>query len=428
MTANEIYRSLGVSEAVLQYGEQVLAGLGERFARIDAIAEINQAKVVAAMQKNRVNATHFAATTGYGYDDEGRDNLERVYADAFHTEAALVRPHITCGTHALAVALSANLLPGDELLAVSGRPYDTLEEVIGIRPSPCSLAEYGVTYRQVDLLDSGAFDLPSIRAAITDRTKLIHIQRSKGYQPRPTLSVAAIGEAIAACRAVKPDVVVMVDNCYGEFVETIEPSDVGADMIVGSLIKNPGGGLATSGGYICGTRACVDRCAYRLSAPGLGQEVGANLGQMPAFYQGFFLSPTVVSGALKGALFVAAAYEGLGFRCVPSAAEERHDIIQAIELGSPAAMSAFCRGIQAAAPVDSYVTPVPIPTPGYDAEVIMAAGAFVQGSSIELSADGPMRPPYAIYYQGGLTWYHAKLGVLLSLQKMLEAGLLTLPN
>ena len=402
MTAAKIYKTLGVSGEVLAYGEKILETLCPRFAEIDARAEINQAKVLAAMQKNRVNATHFAASTGYGYDDEGRDNLERVYADAFHTEAALVRPQITCGTHALAVALSANLLPGDELLAISGKPYDTLEEVIGIRPSPCSLAEYGVSYRQVDLLDDG-------------------------YQPRPTLSVAQIGEAIAVCRAVKPDVTIMVDNCYGEFVETVEPSDVGADMIVGSLIKNPGGGLAPIGGYIAGTQKCVDRCAYRLSAPGLGQEVGANLGLMPSLYQGFFLAPNVVSGAVKGAVFTAAVYESLGFRVVPAASEERHDIIQCVELKSPEGMLAFCKGIQSAAPVDSYVDPVPGDMPGYDSQVIMAAGAFVQGSSIELSADGPIRPPYAVYYQGGLTWYHAKLGVLLSLQKMLDAGLVTLP-
>ena len=426
MTTNEIYRQLGVSEQVLAYGESILNGLTARFAEIDRIAEVNQGKVLAAMQKNRVNATNFAATTGYGYDDEGRDNLERVYADTFHTEAALVRPQITCGTHALAVALSANLLPGDELLAISGKPYDTLEEVIGLRPSPCSLAEYGVAYRQVDLLADGSFDLDGIRRAIGEKTKLVHIQRSKGYCPRPTLSVEAIGEAIAVCKSVKPDIVVMVDNCYGEFVETIEPSDLGADMIVGSLIKNPGGGLAPIGGYICGTQTCVDRCAYRLSAPGLGQEVGANLGLMPALYQGFFLAPNVVAGAVKGAIFTAACYEKLGFPVVPASGEARHDIIQCVELGSEAGMVAFCKGIQAAAPVDSYATPVPAPMPGYDAPVIMAAGAFVQGSSIELSADGPVRPPYAVYYQGGLTWYHAKLGVLLSLQKMLDAGLISL--
>ena len=426
MDTKDIYQTLGVSAEVLDYGESVLATLSERFAAIDANAELGQAKVLAAMQKNRVCAAHFAATTGYGYDDEGRDTLERVYADTFHTESALVRPQLVCGTHALAVALSANLLPGDELLAISGKPYDTLEEVIGIRKSPCSLAEYGVSYKQIDLLSDGSFDLPSIRAAVSERTKLVHIQRSKGYQTRATLSVAQIKESIDLVKSINPGLVIMVDNCYGEFVESIEPSDVGADMTVGSLIKNPGGGLAPIGGYIVGTKACVDRCAYRLSAPGLGQEVGANLGLLPSLFQGFFLAPTVTAAALRGAVFAAAAYERLGFRVVPSAAEERHDIIQAIELGSEEAMCAFCKGIQQAAPVDSYVTPVPAPMPGYDAPVIMAAGAFVQGSSIELSADGPVRPPYAVYYQGGLTWPHAKLGVLLSLQRMLDAGLISL--
>lgn len=422
----DIYTSLGISRAVFDRGEALLERLSERFRAIDRTAEYNQAKVLAAMQKNRVGANHFAATTGYGYDDDGRERLEQVYAQVFHTEAALVRPQITCGTHALTVALSANLLPGDELLSPVGLPYDTLQEVIGIRPSPCSLAEYGVTYRQADLKSDGSFDYDAIRAAITPKTKLITIQRSKGYATRPSFSVGQIGELIAFCKSVKPDVLVMVDNCYGEFVDTVEPSDAGADMTVGSLIKNPGGGLAPIGGYICGTRACVDRCAYRLSAPGLGQEVGANLGILPAFYQGFFLAPTVVAGALKGAVFAAHLYESLGFRCVPSAGEPRCDIIQAVELGSEAAMLAFCAGIQAAAPVDSFAAPVPGDMPGYDSKVIMAAGAFVQGSSIELSADGPIRPPYAVYFQGGLTWQHAKLGVLLSLQKMIDGGLAAL--
>ena len=428
MEIKAMYEQLGISRAVYEYGERVLRDLRPRFDAIDQMAEFNQGKVIAAMQKNRVNATHFAATTGYGYDDEGRANLERVYADVFHTEAALVRPQITCGTHALAVALSANLLPGDELLSPVGAPYDTLEEVIGIRQSQCSLREYGVTYAQAELTPDGAFDYDAIRAAINDRTKLITIQRSKGYATRPSFSVAQIGEVIAFCKQVKPDVKVMVDNCYGEFVEALEPSDLGADMVVGSLIKNPGGGLAPIGGYICGTRECVERCAYRLSAPGLGQEVGANLGLMPAFYQGLFLSPAVVAGALKGAVFAANIYEKLGFACVPGASEDRHDIIQAVTLGSPEGVIAFCQGIQAAAPVDSYVTPEPWAMPGYDSEVIMAAGCFVQGSSIELSADGPIRPPYAVYFQGGLTWYHAKLGILMSLQKLVEAGLVQLPE
>ncbi len=421
-----LYKQMGISQAVYELGEATLKRLADRFDKIDKIAEYNQAKVLSAMQKNRVSATCFAATTGYGYDDVGRDNLEKVYADVFHTEAALVRPQITCGTHALTVALSANLLPGDELLSPVGLPYDTLQEVIGIRESPCSLAEYGVTYRQVDLLQNGTFDYDGIRNAINERTKLITIQRSKGYATRPTFSVSQIGELIAFCKNIKPDVLVMVDNCYGEFVETIEPSDVGADMTVGSLIKNPGGGLAPIGGYICGTKTCVERCAFRLSAPGLGQEVGANLGIMPALYQGFFLAPTVVAGAEKGAIFAANLYEPFGYRCVPNATETRHDIIQAVELGSEEAMIAFCAGIQAAAPVDSYVSPLPWEMPGYNDKVIMAAGAFVQGSSIELSADGPIREPYAVYFQGGLTWCHAKTGILMSLQKLVDAGIIKL--
>ena len=424
----QMYAALGVSEEVFEYGERVLKELEGRFRAVDAVAEYNQAKVIAAMQKNRVGAACFAATTGYGYDDVGRDNLERVYADTFHTEAALVRPQITCGTHALTVALSANLLPGDELLSPVGRPYDTLEEVIGIRESKCSLKEYGVTYRQADLKPDGTFDYDAIRAAVNEKTKLATIQRSKGYATRPTFSVAQIGELISFLKSIKPDIICMVDNCYGEFVQTIEPSDLGADMVVGSLIKNPGGGLAPIGGYICGKKEYVDRCAYRLSAPGLGQEVGANLGLMPAFYQGFFLAPTVVAGALKGAIFAANLYERLGFRVVPNGSEPRHDIIQAVELGSREGMIAFCKGIQSAAPVDSFADPMPWAMPGYEDEVIMAAGAFVQGSSIELSADGPIRPPYAVYFQGGLTWYHAKLGILLSLQKMVEAGLARLPE
>ena len=422
----ELYNTMGISPAVYALGEETIKKLASRFEEIDKIAEYNQAKVLGAMQKNRVSAACFAGTTGYGYDDVGRDNLERVYADVFHTEAALVRPQITCGTHALTVALSANLLPGDELLSPVGMPYDTLQEVIGIRKSPCSLAEYGVSYRQVDLLEDGSFDYDGIRKAINEKTKLVTIQRSKGYATRPTFSVTQIGELIAFVKSIKPDIICMVDNCYGEFVETIEPSDVGADMTVGSLIKNPGGGLAPIGGYICGSEECVSRCAYRLSAPGLGQEVGANLGVMTALYQGFFLAPTVVAGAEKGAIFAANLYEPLGFKCVPNATESRHDIIQAVELGSEEAMIAFCAGIQGAAPVDSYAAPMPWDMPGYNDKVIMAAGAFIQGSSIELSADGPIRPPYAVYFQGGLTWYHAKLGILLSLQKLIEAGIVQL--
>ena len=420
------YEELGISKEVYEFGEKIIDGLKERFDKIDKTAEYNQCKVLAAMKKNRVDVACFAASTGYGYNDLGRDKIERVYADTFHTEAALVRPQIVCGTHALTVALSANLLPGDELLSPVGKPYDTLEEVIGIRESKCSLKEYGVTYRQVDLLPDGTFDYDNIAKAINEKTALITIQRSKGYQTRPTFSVKQIAELIAFVKKVKPGVKVMVDNCYGEFVETEEPSDYGADMVVGSLIKNPGGGLAPIGGYICGTKECVERCSYRLSAPGLGQEVGASLGVMTSFYQGFFLAPTVVAGALKGAIFAANIYEKLGFKVVPDGREDRHDIIQAVELKSENGMLAFCKGIQEAAPVDSYVTPVPGDMPGYESQVIMAAGAFVQGSSIELSADGPIREPYAVFFQGGLTWAHAKVGILMSLQEMQNTGLVTL--
>ncbi|MBS5140292.1 MAG: methionine gamma-lyase family protein [Clostridium sp.] len=422
----QIYGMLGISPEVEAFGEKVLKDLKERFEAIDVVAEYNQAKVLAAMQKHRVSAECFAGSTGYGYNDQGREVLEEVYAAAFHTEAALVRPQITCGTHALAIALSANLLPGDELLSPVGRPYDTLEEVIGLRESPCSLAEFGVSYREVDLLEDGSFDYENIRKAINEKTKLVTIQRSKGYKMRPTLSVERIGELIAFVKSVKPDVICMVDNCYGEFVETREPSDVGADMVVGSLIKNAGGGLAPIGGYICGKKACIDRCAYRLTAPGLGQEVGASLDVMRSFYQGFFLAPTVAASALKGAIFAANIYEKLGFKVIPNSTESRHDIIQAVELGTPERLIAFCEGIQAAAPVDSYVRPEPYAMPGYNCDVIMAAGAFVQGSSIELSADGPLRAPYSVYFQGGLTWYHAKVGILKSLQRMYEQGLVEL--
>lgn len=426
MNITNAYKELGISDEVYNFGEKIIEGLKDRFTKIDKTAEYNQCKVLSAMKKNRVDAACFAASTGYGYNDFGRDKIEKVYADAFHTEAALVRPQIVCGTHALTVALSANLLPGDELLSPVGKPYDTLEEVIGIRESKCSLKEYGVSYKQVDLLPDGSFDYDNIARAISEKTKLVTIQRSKGYQTRPTFSVKQIGELIAFVKKIKPNVIVMVDNCYGEFVEEIEPSDVGADMTVGSLIKNPGGGLAPIGGYICGTKECVDRCAYRLSAPGLGQEVGASLGVMQSFYQGFFLAPTVVAGAEKGAIFAAEVYERLGFKVFPSAKEERHDIIQAVELGSKEGMIAFCKGIQESAPVDSYVTPIPWEMPGYESEVIMAAGAFIQGSSIELSADGPIREPYAVFFQGGLTWYHAKIGILTSLQEMLNSGLVKL--
>ncbi len=419
-----MYAQMGIDSETWEYGEAILERLAERFRKIDEIAEYNQLKVIKAMQDCQVGEACLLGTTGYGYNDLGRDTLEAVYAKIFHTEDALVRPQITCGTHALALALMSNLRPGDELLSPVGKPYDTLEEVIGIRPSRGSLAEYGVSYRQVDLKEDGRFDYDSIVEAMNPRTCLVTIQRSKGYQTRPTFSVKQIGELIAFVKKIKPDVICMVDNCYGEFVEPQEPSDVGADMVVGSLIKNPGGGLAPIGGYIAGRKQCVENAAFRLTSPGLGKEVGASLGILKDFYQGLFLAPTVTACALKSAVFAANLYENLGCAVVPNGSESRHDIIQAVTFGSPEAVIAFCQGIQAAAPVDSHVTPEPWDMPGYDAQVIMAAGAFVSGSSIELSADAPIKPPYAVYFQGGLTWPHGKFGILKSLQSLINRGLL----
>lgn len=420
----QMYASMGIGARALEIGQQIENKLSERFAQIDRVSEYNQLKVLRAMQENRVSAEHFSATTGYGYDDAGRDTLEKVYASVFCGESALVRAQLASGTHALAVALFGNLRPGDELFSPVGKPYDTLEEVIGIRPSKGSLAEYGVTYRQADLKEDGAFDFDAIRQNITEKTKLVTIQRSKGYATRPTLSVDRIGELISFIKGIKPDVICMVDNCYGEFVEEKEPLEVGADMMVGSLIKNAGGGLAPIGGYIVGTKECIDNASYRLFAPGVGKEIGANLGINRSLYQGLFMAPTVVAAALKGAIFAANIYESFGFLCHPNATESRHDIIQAITFGKAQGLQAFCEGIQAAAPVDSYVRPEAWDMPGYDSPVIMAAGAFISGSSIELSADGPMKEPYVAYFQGGLTWHHVKVGILFSLQKLIDAKLI----
>ena len=426
MDRKTLYQDMGIRPSVLEFSSGIEDRLKERFDAIDKTAEYNQLKVIKAMQDNRVNADCFHFASGYGYDDVGRDTLEAVYASVFHTQSALVRPQVTCGTHALALALGANLRPGDELLSAGGKPYDTLEEVIGIRPSTGSLAEYGISYHQVDLLPDGTFDFEGIKRAINDKTKMVTIQRSKGYQTRPSFSVEQIGRAIRFVKEINSEIICMVDNCYGEFVEEAEPSDAGADMVVGSLIKNPGGGLAPIGGYIAGRKELIDACGYRLTSPGLGKEVGASLGVMQSFYQGLFLAPTVVASALKGAILAANIYEKLGFKVVPDGTENRHDIIQAVELGTPGGVIAFCTGIQAAAPVDSSVTPKPWAMPGYDSDVIMAAGAFVQGSSIELSADGPIKPPYAVYFQGGLTWPHAKLGILMSLEYLVREGLVNL--
>lgn len=416
----DMYLQMGISPKVLDICLKEEEGLAKRFEQIDKIAEYNQLKVLNAFRKNKVSENHLGTSTGYGYTDNGRDVLEKVYADIFHTEDALVRAQITCGTHALTIALAGNLRPGDELYSPVGAPYDTLQGIIGMRPQKGSLAEYGVTYRQTELLPDGSFDYDEIKNSINEKTKLVTIQRSKGYAQRPTLSVEKIGELIKFIKNIKPDVICMVDNCYGEFVEKLEPSDVGADMVVGSLIKNPGGGLAPSGGYICGTKECVENAAFRLTTPGLGKEVGASLGVNRAFYQGLFMAPTVTASALKGAIFAANIYEKLGFKAIPNKDEPRYDIIQAVELKKPENLIAFCKGIQAAAPIDSYAIPEPWAMPGYDSEVIMAAGSFIAGASIELSADGPLREPYTVFFQGGLTWPHAKYGIMMSLQALSE--------
>lgn len=424
--SNYMYENMGISHEVEEYGNKIIAQLNDTFLEIDRMAEKNQLKVLNAMRKNKVSAECFSGSTGYGYNDLGRDTLEKVYADTFKTEDALVRPQITCGTHALTLALMSNLRPGDELLSVSGRPYDTLEEVIGIRPSKGSLAEYGVTYAEVSLKDDGNFDFDGIKNAINDRTKMVTIQRSKGYASRRSIPVEDIGEAISFVKSINSDIIVMIDNCYGEFVEEKEPSEYGADMIVGSLIKNPGGGLCPTGGYIAGTKECIENAAYRLTSPGLGKEVGASLGMMQSYYEGFFLSPVITAGAVKTATFASKLFDSLGFDVIPKPSEKRTDIIQAVTLKTREALCAFCEGIQEAAPVDSYVTPEPWDMPGYDSQVIMAAGAFVQGSSIELSADGPLREPYNVYFQGGLTWYHGKAGILKSLQKLVDINIVTI--
>ncbi len=416
----------GISEKVLQYCIQKESEIKSQFQKIDEITEYNQLKVLSAMQKNKLSDIHFAATTGYGYNDLGRDVLENIYADVFRTESGLVRPQLTCGTHALAVALAGNLRPGDELLSPVGLPYDTLQGVIGIRKEKGCLTEYGITYRQVDLLPEDKFDYDGIEKAITEKTKLVTIQRSKGYRWKVSFSVAQIKELISFIKSIKKDVICMVDNCYGEFAEIQEPSEVGADLVVGSLIKNPGGGLAPIGGYIVGKEEFVENAAYRLTAPGLGKEVGATLGITPSFLQGLFMAPQVVNGSIKTAIFAAKLFEDIGFSVLPKSNEARADIVQLIQMGSAENVIAFCQGIQKGAPVDSYVTPEPWDMPGYDCPVIMAAGAFVQGSSIELSADAPIKPPYHVYMQGGLSWHHGKIGVMTGLQTMVDKGLIQL--
>ena len=425
----EMYEKGGISKNVLNYADQVCDSLEERFREIDRVAEYNQLKVLQAFHKNRVSEEHMNGSTGYGYNDSGRDTLEKVYADIFGCEDALVRSQITCGTHALTIALSSILRPGDELLSPVGKPYDTLEGIIGIngKSEPGCLKEFGITYAQVDLKEDSSFDYEGIKNALNSRTKLVTIQRSKGYALRKTLSVEQIGELISVIKECRPDVICMVDNCYGEFVDIIEPTEVGADLVVGSLIKNLGGGIAPMGGYIAGKKELIELAACRLTSPGLAKEVGASLGINASFYQGLFFAPTVVASALKSAIFAANLYEGLGFVTSPSKDEPRNDIIQAVALGSPERIIAFCRGIQAGSPVDSYVAPEPYAMPGYHSDVIMAAGNFIQGSSIELSADAPIEPPYSVYFQGGLTWQHGKYGILMSLQKMVDEKLVELP-
>lgn len=423
---NFILENFKIDKNVLDYALKCEKEIENKFDEIDRITEYNQLKVLKAMQKNKLSDAHFASTTGYGYNDLGRDTLEQIYADIFHAESALVRPQIISGTHALTVALAGNLRPGDEILSPVGIPYDTLQGVIGIREEKGSLKEYGITYRQVDLLPDGSFDYEGIKKAINEKTKLVTIQRSKGYEWRESLPIEKTAELIKFVKSIKPEVICMVDNCYCEFVDYIEPTDVGADLAVGSLIKNPGGGLAPIGGYIVGKDEYVENAAVRLTSPGLGKEVGATLGINSLLIQGLFNAPQVVNGSLKGAVFLSKLFEGLGFDTIPTSYEKRADIVQAIQLKSAENVIAFCQGIQKGAPVDSYVTPEPWDMPGYDCPVIMAAGAFVQGSSIELSADAPIKPPYNVYMQGGLSWHHAKIGIIIGLQTMVDKGLVKL--
>lgn len=413
-----MYKELGYSEDVLIYSQSKEKEIKERFDDIDAVAEYNQIKVLNAMRKAKLSDSDFVCATGYGYGDISRDKLEEIYAHAFNTEAALVRPNLISGTHSLATALFGLLRPGDELLSPAGALYDTMEEVIGIRKSVGSLKEYGILYNQVDLIDNNEFDYDSIKSAIKGNTRVVIIQRSKGYSSRRSFSVESIGNLISFIKNIRNDIVVLVDNCYGEFVEIIEPTDVGADVMVGSLIKNPGGGLAPIGGYIVGKEEYINKISYRLSAPGLGREVGASLGISKSMIQGFFMAPTVVASALKTALFAAKLYQDLGYEVFPRYEEKRADIIQSIILGSEDKLLKFCKGIQSASPVDSFVIPIGGYMPGYESDVVMAAGTFVQGASIELSADGPIREPYAVYFQGGLTYAHGKYGIISSLNEI----------
>ena len=417
----EQYKNLGISREVYEFGEKIEESLKERFAEIDARAEYNQMKVIKAMQENRVSAECFNMSSGYGYNDLGRDTLEKVYASCFKGEDALVRPQITCGTHALALALMSNLRPGDELMSPVGKPYDTLEEVIGIRPSKGSLAEYGVTYSQVDLLPDGSFDYENIKKAINDRTKLVTIQRSKGYATRPTLSVTRIGELISFIKNIKPDVICMVDNCYGEFTCKEEPIELGADITAGSLIKNAGGGFAPTGAYICGKADLVELCAHAWTDPGLGSEMGSYAASYRPFFEGLFMAPHVTRQAMMSAEFCSSVFKILGFSVTPEPGHLRTDLITAITLDTEENMCRFAEAVQSWSPVDSDATPIPGPMPGYVDPIIMAAGTFVQGSTIEMSADGPVRPPYIMYFQGGLVFEHALLAVMGAAERIIES-------
>ncbi len=423
-TKEFLKQNFEIDDKIIELAEQAEKDAQEVFARIDGTKQLNQMKVIKAMQENKLSDSHFNGTTGYGYDDRGREVLDSVYANIFQTEDALVRHQIVSGTQALALCLFGNLRPGDELVAVTGKPYDTLEEVIGIRGENCgSLKEFGVTYRQVDLKD-GKPDLEKIKATVSQKTKMAMIQRSRGYSWRDALSVEDIKNVIDAVKEVNSNIIVMVDNCYGEFVEVLEPTQVGADIIAGSLIKNPGGGLALTGGYIAGKKHLVEQAAYRLTSPGLGKEVGASLGNNRLMFQGLFMAPHVVAESLKGAVFCAALMERAGFETMPSVKSHRSDIIQSVKFNNKESLIAFCQGIQKGSPVDSYVTPQPWDMPGYDSPVIMAAGAFVQGSSIELSADAPIKEPYVAYMQGGLVYEHVKLGNIIALQKLFHQGMI----
>lgn len=427
MISENIYKSFGIDERVVELVKKSELKVKYRFESIDEIAEYNTLKVVKAMQDCGVSEACMLETTGYGYNDVGRDRLEEVYARIFGTEDALVRSQIVCGTHALATALFGNTRPGDEIYSPVGIPYDTLQQVLGISgDGRGSLKEYGVSFRYTDLLPDGGFDYDGIRASINNKTRLVEIQRSRGYADRRSFSVDEIGELISFVRSIKKDVIIMIDNCYGEYTELTEPSQLGADMVVGSLIKNPGGGIAPVGGYIAGTHDCVENAAYRLTGPGLGKELGPSLGNNRLLYQGTFLAPQVTAAAEKAAVLLSEVFETLGFRVNPLSDEIRHDIIESITLGDPAKVISFCKGIQKAAAVDSFAAPEPAPMPGYDSDIIMAAGCFISGSSIELSADGPLREPYNVFFQGGLSYAHGKLGILMAVQQLLEDGLITL--